>query len=45
VPGGPAADLMLIEAGEAFGGLEGFLDAPALSRDDDQGPQRHRVGV
>ena len=31
VPGGPAADLVLVEPGEALGGLEGFLDAPALS--------------
>ena len=31
VPGGPAPDLVLIEPGQSFGGLEGFLDAPALS--------------
>ena len=40
VPGGPAADLVLVQPGEAFGGLEGFLDAPALSRHGDQGVQR-----
>jgi len=28
-PGGPAADLVLIEPGQALTGLEGFLDAPA----------------
>src|SRR5436309_2737889 len=28
VPGGPASDLVLVEADEAFGGLEGFFDAP-----------------
>ena len=33
VPGGPAPDLVLIQPGQAFGGLEGFLDAPALSGD------------
>ena len=33
VPGGPAADLVLVQSGEAFGGLEGFLDAPALPGD------------
>ena len=31
VPGAPAPDLVLIESGQAFGGLEGFLDAPALT--------------
>jgi hypothetical protein len=31
VPGGPAPDLLLIEPGESFGGLEGFLDTPALT--------------
>ena len=33
VPGGPAPDLVLVEPGQAFGGLEGFLDAPALPGD------------
>ncbi len=33
---------MLVESGEAFGGLEGFFDAPALSGHGDQGVQRDR---
>jgi hypothetical protein len=28
VPGGPAADLVLVQAGEAFAGLEILLDGP-----------------
>jgi hypothetical protein len=43
IPGSPAPDLVLIEPGEALGGLEGFLDAPALTGDGDQGGQRHRA--
>ena len=43
VPGGPAADLVLIQPGEILGGLEGFFDAPALPRDADQGAQRDRA--
>ena len=43
VPGGPAADLVLVQPGETFGGLEGFLDAPALSGDGDQGVQGDRA--
>ena len=43
MPGSPAPDLVLIESGQAFGGLEGFLDAPALAGDGDQGAQRHRA--
>ena len=39
VPGVPAADLVLVESGQAFGGLERFLDAPALTGDGDQGAQ------
>ena len=39
VPGGPAADLVLIDAGQSLGGLEGFLDAPALTGHLDQGVQ------
>jgi hypothetical protein len=42
VPGRPAPDLVLVEADEAFGCLEGFLDPPALSGHGDQGAQRHR---
>ena len=30
VPGGPAADLMLVQAGEALAGLEVFLNRPLL---------------
>ena len=44
VPGGPAPYLVLIESGESFGGLDGFLDAPALSGDGDQGVQGGRAG-
>ena len=43
VPGVPAPDLVLIESDQAFGGLEGFLDAPALTGDGDQGAQRDRA--
>src|SRR6185312_15867007 len=43
VPGGPAADLVLIQPGEILGRLEGFFDAPALPRHADQGAQRDRV--
>ncbi len=32
VPGGPAPDLVLVEAGEALGGLEGFLDASIVAQ-------------
>src|SRR5215204_4503091 len=40
VPRGPAADLVLIQAAQPLGGLEGFLDPPALPGDPDQGGQR-----
>jgi hypothetical protein len=43
VPGGPAADLVLVEAGEALAGLEVLLDGPAEPRDPDEGGQRDRV--
>lgn len=33
LPGGPAADLVLVEPGRTFGGLEGFLNGPAASGD------------
>ena len=39
----PAADLVLVQAGEAFRGLEGFLDAPALSSHPYQRGQWHAV--
>ena len=42
VPGGPAPDLVLVQPGEPFGGLKGFLDPPALSRDGDEGVQGDR---
>ena len=45
VPGGPSADLVLVQPGEDFPGLEGFLDAPALPGDPDQGGQRDGVGL
>src|SRR5215470_3255618 len=41
--GGPAADLMLVQAGEAVAGLEVFLDGPAEPGGLDQGGQRDRV--
>lgn len=36
VPGVPAADLVLVEADVAFGGLEVLLDSPALSGHGDE---------
>ncbi|MDH6222050.1 hypothetical protein M2283_009397 [Streptomyces pseudovenezuelae] len=36
-----AADLVLIQAGEALAGLEGLLDLSAGSGDADQGGQRY----
>jgi hypothetical protein len=45
VPGGPAPDLVLVQAGEALGRLEGFLDAPALPGDAHQDVQRDRAGA
>ena len=42
VPGGPAADLVLIQPGELLGRL-GFFDAPAPPGHADQGAQRDRV--
>jgi hypothetical protein len=41
MPGGPAAHLVLVQAGETFGCLERFFDASALPGDADQGGQRH----
>ena len=40
VPGGPAAQLVLIQAGQALAGLEVLLDPPAKPGDLDQGGQR-----
>ena len=36
VPGTPAADLVLIQPGEALAGLEGLLHGPAAPGDPDQ---------
>src|SRR5205823_14672998 len=44
-PGGPPADLVLVQPGQAFAGLEGLLDGPPSSGDGDQGAQRDRVGA
>ena len=44
VPGGPPPDLVLVQAGQAFAGLEALLDPPALAGDLDQGGERHRAG-
>ncbi|WP_449657248.1 hypothetical protein [Streptomyces litchfieldiae] len=43
MPGGPAADLVLVEARQALAGLEGLLDRPASSGDAYQLGQRDRV--
>ena len=43
VPGRPAADLMLIQAGQALPGLEIFLGGPSEPGDLDQGGQWDRV--
>src|SRR5215467_5222979 len=37
VPGGPAAGLVLVQAGQAFAGLEVLFDGPAEPGDRDQG--------
>ena len=42
VPGGPAADLMLVQAGQFLAGLEVLLDRPPAAGDPDQGGQRYR---
>src|SRR5262245_9802487 len=43
VPWPPAADLVVVEASVALGGLERFLDRPAAARDAHQGGQRNRT--
>jgi hypothetical protein len=43
VPGGPAADLVLIQAGQALSGWEVLLDRPAKPGGLDQGGQRDRL--
>ena len=45
MPGAPASDLVLIKSNQAFGCLEGFLDAPALSGHGNQGAQRDGRGA
>jgi hypothetical protein len=40
VPGGPAPHLVLVKPDQAFGGLERFLDAPALTGNRDESAQR-----
>jgi len=37
VPPAPAADLVLVQADQAFGGLEALLDGPAPPGDPNQG--------
>jgi hypothetical protein len=44
VPGGPSAELMLVEAGGAFAGLERFLDLPAGCGDPHQRREWNLVG-
>ena len=43
VPGGPAADLVLVQAGQALAGLEVLLDGPAQPGDLDQRGQGDRL--
>ena len=45
IPGVVAADLVLVEANLAFGGLESFLDGPAGTGDADQFAQRGGLGA
>ena len=42
MPGAPAPNLVLIESDQAFGGLEGFFDTPALTGHGHQRVQWHR---
>ena len=44
VPAGPGADLVLVEADLALGGLEAGLDGPARAGDADQVGERRAVG-
>lgn len=43
-PGGVATDLVLIEPGQPFLGLEGLFHTPSGSGDPHQLGQRHRLG-
>jgi hypothetical protein len=44
VPGAPAAELVLVQAAQAFAGLEALLHRPPGPGDPDQDRQRHRAG-
>jgi uncharacterized protein (TIGR00730 family) len=44
-PGGPAADLVLVEPGQALPSLEGLLDRPATPGDSDQLAQRYHLAA
>src|SRR5205823_4127913 len=44
VPRGPGADLVLVQAGAALGGLEGLLDGPPAAGDANQHAQGDRLG-
>jgi len=44
VPGGPGADLVLVEGGQTLGGLEVLLDSPPGAGHAHQRGQRHRPG-
>jgi hypothetical protein len=44
VPGAPAADLVLVQAGKALAGVEGLLNGPAPPGDLDQDGQRGGAG-
>src|SRR6185369_8399215 len=44
LPGGPGSDLVLVESGEFFPGLERFLDGPAPPGDSDERGQRDGPG-
>ena len=45
MPGAPATHLVLIESDQAFGGLERFFDAPALTGHGHQRAQRDGFGA
>ncbi|MDQ1065214.1 hypothetical protein [Streptomyces canus] len=44
VPGSPTTDLVLVQAGQAFAGLERLLDRPSAPSDPHQGGQRNGGG-
>jgi hypothetical protein len=45
VPGGPGADLVFVEPGQALAGLDAFFDGPPAPGDFDQGGQRDMAGA